>query len=87
MSSFFDDETTFSWYIIVKFFQGGLSMATSSITHNFVISTQNGVNQFISAVEAAEKENPQKKIPLKGRILTSPQEIRELMNKRIKNAR
>ncbi|MBP5465493.1 MAG: hypothetical protein J6Y13_10020 [Treponema sp.] len=33
-------------------------MATSSITHNFTISTPKGVEQFISAVEEAEKEFP-----------------------------
>lgn len=62
-------------------------MATSSITHNFVISTPQGVEQFVSAVEAAEKEAPRKRNAPKGRLLTSPQEILRLMQKRGKNAR
>jgi len=62
-------------------------MATSSITHNFVISSKKGVEQFISAIEAAEKETSHKKTPLKGSLLTSPQEIQSLMKKRTNNAR
>lgn len=62
-------------------------MATSSITHNFVISSKKGVEQFISAVEAAEKESTRKKMPLKGSLVTSPQEIQSLMKKRVNNAK
>ena len=62
-------------------------MATSSITHNFVISSKQGVEQFISAVEAAEKELPHKRTPLKGSLVTSPEKIQALMDKRAKDAR
>lgn len=59
-------------------------MATSSITHNFTISTAKGVKQFISAVESAEKDIPAKKPEPAGVLLSSPAEILKLMSKRDK---
>ena len=47
-------------------------MATSSITHNFVISNPNSVKHFIAAIDEADRE------------LTNPQEILALMSKRKK---
>ena len=60
-------------------------MATSSITHNFTISTQKGVEQFISAVEASEKDKRDNKMITSGVLLTSPQDIQLLMKRRAKN--
>ena len=47
-------------------------MATSSITHNFVVSNPNSVKRFVA------------KQTLPGRQLTNPQEILALMSKRKK---
>lgn len=58
-------------------------MATSSITHNFVISNPESVQRFISAIEEAEKDRSPKR-PLPGRELTDPKEILAFMEKRKK---
>ena len=59
-------------------------MATSSITHNFVISNPESVKRFIAAVEEAEYDRlPERPIP--GRQLTDSKEIFALMAKRRKN--
>ena len=51
-------------------------MATSSITHNFVISGEERVQRFIDALDAADKDRtPKKDLPY--RELTDPQEIAE----------
>ena len=62
-------------------------MATSSITHNFVISTPQGIERFVSAIDAAKKDCPRKKTPLNGVLVTSPSEIQALMKRRVKIAR
>jgi hypothetical protein len=62
-------------------------MATSSITHNFTISTSKGVEQFLSAVESAEKDISAKKTETVGVLLSSPVEILKLMSKRGGNGR
>ena len=56
-------------------------MATSSITHNFVISNPNSVNIFIAAIDEADRDRTSKQT-LPGRQLTNPQEILALMSKR-----
>ena len=51
-------------------------MATSSVTHNFVISGEERVQRFIDALDAADKDRtPKKDLPY--RELTDPQEIAE----------
>ena len=58
-------------------------MATSSITHNFVISNPNSVKRFVTAIDEAEHDrSPKQALP--GRQLTNPQEILDLMKKREK---
>ena len=58
-------------------------MATSSITHNFVISNPNNVKLFIAAIDEADRDRTPKQT-LPGRQLTNPQEILSLMSKRKK---
>ena len=58
-------------------------MATSSITHNFVISNPNSVKLFIAAIDEADRDRTPKQT-LPGRQLTNPQEILALMSKRKK---
>lgn len=61
--------------------EGGIIMATSSITHNFVISSPQNVKRFVNAIEeAAQDPTPKQKLP--GRQLTDSQEILALMAKR-----
>ena len=62
---------------------GGVRMATSSITHNFVISNPNSVKHFIAAIDEADRDRTPKQT-LPGRQLTNPQEILSLMSKRKK---
>ena len=62
---------------------GGVRMATSSITHNFVISNPNSVKRFIAAIDEADRDRTPKQT-LPGRQLTNPQEILSLMSKRKK---
>ena len=58
-------------------------MATSSITHNFVISNPNSVKHFIAAIDEADCDRTPKQT-LPRRQLTNPQEILALMSKRKK---
>ena len=58
-------------------------MATSSITHNFVVSNPKSVKRFVTALEEAEHDRTPKQT-LPGRQLTNPQEILALMSKRKK---
>ena len=62
---------------------GGVSMATSSITHNFVVSNPNSVKRFVAAIDEADRDRTPKQT-LPGRQLTNPQEILALMSKRKK---
>ena len=63
--------------------KGGLIMATSSITKNFVISGREQVEAFADAIEAAANDKtPVQKI--NARILTNPKDIAEFMKKREK---
>lgn len=59
-------------------------MATSSITHNFVVSNPESVELFIKAIDEAERDRTPKQT-LPGRQLTDPQEILDLMAKRKKH--
>ena len=63
--------------------RGGVRMATSRITHNFVISNPNSVKLFIAAIGEADRDRTPKQT-LPGRQLTNPQEILALMSKRKK---
>ena len=58
-------------------------MATSSITHNFVVSNPKSVKRFVTALEEAEHDRTPKQT-LPGRQLTDPKEILALMAKRKK---
>lgn len=55
-------------------------MATSSITHNFVLSDRESVERFIEAVELSEHDEKKPRIAY-GRLLTDKREIWELMSK------
>ena len=54
-------------------------MATSSITHNFVVSNPNSVKRFVAAIDEADRDRTPKQT-LPGRQL----EILALMSKRKK---
>lgn len=58
-------------------------MASSSITHNFVISNPDSVKRFVEAIDKADRDRTPKQT-LPGRQLTNPQEILALMAKRKK---
>ena len=58
-------------------------MATSSITHNFVVSTPDSVERFVTALDKAEQDRIPNQI-LPGRQLTDSKEILALMSKRKK---
>lgn len=58
-------------------------MASSSITHNFVISNPDSVKRFVEAIDEADHDRTSKQT-LPGRQLTNPQEILALMAKRKK---
>lgn len=58
-------------------------MATSSITHDFVISNPESVKRFVKALDEADRDRAPKHT-LPGRQLTNPQEILALMAKRKK---
>ena len=53
-------------------------MATSSITHNFVVSNPKSVKRFVTALEEAEHDRTPKQT-LPGHQLTNPQEILALI--------
>ena len=56
-------------------------MATSSITHNFVLSDRQSVEGFIRTIEEAERDRPVAR-PLQSRLLTDSNEIVSLMARR-----
>lgn len=58
-------------------------MATSSITHNFVISNPKSVQRFVAALDEADQDRTPKHT-LPGRQLTDANEILALMKKRKK---
>ena len=59
-------------------------VATSSITHNFVLSDRKSIEGFINALDEAEKDKVVHSAPrpLQGRLLTNSNEIINLMAKR-----
>ena len=63
-----------------------LIMATSSITHNFVISDPQSVESFVTAIEEAER-NRMPSRPPRGRLLTDSNDILALMSRRKANAK
>ena len=58
-------------------------MATSSITHNFVLTERESIEGFIRAIEEAERDKEQREVSKVsyGRLLTDSKEIIELMSK------
>ena len=54
-------------------------MATSSITHNFVISNPNSVKHLMAAIDEADLDRTAKQT-LPARQLRNPQEILALMS-------
>ena len=58
-------------------------MATSSITHNFVLTERDSIEGFIRAIEEAERDKEQREMSnvSYGRLLTDSKEIIELMSK------
>ena len=53
-------------------------MATSSITHNFVISGEEAAQRFVDAIDESLADREPKR-PRVARELKDPQEIQELM--------
>jgi len=64
----------------MEYKKGGVYMATSSITKNFVISENQQVEMFADAVEASANNRPVR-IPVKADFLTDPADIIKLMEK------
>ena len=58
-------------------------MATSSITHNFVLTERESIEGFIRAIEEAERDKEQREVSnvSYGRLLTDSKEIIELMSR------
>ena len=67
-----------------KNFREVLILATSSITHNFVISDPAAIERFVQAIEESEREKAtrQEKRSHNWKLLTDEQEILELMAKK-----
>ena len=61
-------------------------MATSSITHNFVIEGKERVEQFANAVEASWNEVIPDR-PKAGRLVTAPEEAWEILEKSLERYR
>ena len=60
-------------------------MATSSFFHNFVIDTNEGALRFLQALEEAEKDaKKRKKVKVKYRDVTNPEEIRKMFGRKEK---
>ncbi|MBQ9565820.1 MAG: hypothetical protein IJU98_09565 [Synergistaceae bacterium] len=55
-------------------------MATSSITHNFVIEGKERVERFANAIEASWNEVIPER-PKVGRLVTNPKELKGIMAK------
>ena len=62
-------------------------MATSSITHNFCISSQQSVDRFIRAIDEAESSISATPLSLNGKLLTSQNDIADLMQRWTKNGK
>jgi hypothetical protein len=60
--------------------KGGVYMATSSITKNFVISGKEQVEKFADAIESSANNRPVR-IPVSAREITDEEELIEFMEK------
>jgi hypothetical protein len=60
--------------------KGGVYMATSSITKNFIISGKEQVEMFADAIEASANNRP-KRVPVSAREITDEAELIEFMKK------
>ena len=60
--------------------EGGVLVAASSITKNFVISGKEQVEMFADAIEASAKNRPVR-IPVSAREITEEAELIEFMEK------
>ena len=60
--------------------EGGVYMATSSITKSFIISGQKQVEMFADAIEASAKSRPVR-VPVSAREITEEKELIEFMEK------
>ena len=58
--------------------KGGVYMATSSITKNFVISGKEQVEMFVNAIEESAKNRPVR-TPVAVKFIKGEEELRELM--------
>ena len=56
-------------------------MATSSITHNFVIKGKERVERFANAIEASWNEVIPEEEPVPVRDITDPKEAREILRR------
>ena len=63
--------------------KGGVYMATSSITKNFIISGQKQVEMFVDAIEASANDQTPS-IKVNATFLTDPKDIAKFMQKRKK---
>ena len=63
--------------------EGGVFMATSSITKNFVISGEKQVAMFADAIEASANDRPIR-VPVAARFVKRESELIEFMEKREK---
>ena len=63
--------------------KGGVYMATSSITKNFVISGEKQVEMFADAIEASANDRPNR-VPVAARFVKRESELIEFMEKREK---
>ena len=63
--------------------KGGVYMATSSITKNFIISGQKQVEMFADAIEASANDQTPS-IKVNATFLTDPKDIAKFMQKRKK---
>jgi len=63
--------------------RGGVYMATSSITKNFVISGQKQVEMFVDAIENSANNRPVR-ISVSARQIKGEAELRKFMEKRKK---
>jgi hypothetical protein len=64
-----------------KAMQGGVYMATSSITKNFIISGKEQVEMFVNAIEESAKNRPAH-ISVAAREIKGETELRDMMKLR-----
>ena len=64
-------------------YEGGVYMATSSITKNFVVSGKKQVEMFADAIEASANNRPTR-VPVAARQLKGAEDLKNLMMMRKK---